>query len=185
MALDDVKMEIGHSADQSAAAIKASADAEIAKIAADADAQISIINEKEEKRLKEEVERLGRQEISSGELESKKIVLAKKKEVLAKAFSETLSSLESAPADKKLEQYKKMVAASKQVIDKPKAYIAPGDKFTAADLGVSSVAKNSTITGGLILESEDGTIQVDMQYKTILQTLWDREMKSLSDILFG
>ena len=41
------------------------------------------------------------------------------------------------------------------------------------------------MTGGIILESEDGTIQVDMQYKTILQTLWDREMKSLSDILFG
>jgi V/A-type H+-transporting ATPase subunit E len=41
------------------------------------------------------------------------------------------------------------------------------------------------MTGGVILESEDGSIQVDMQYKTILKTLWDREMKSLSDILFG
>jgi V/A-type H+-transporting ATPase subunit E len=45
--------------------------------------------------------------------------------------------------------------------------------------------KVGSITGGLILESKDGTIQVDMQYRTILQTVWDREMKSLSDILFG
>ena len=60
-----------------------------------------------------------------------------------------------------------------------------GDKFTAKDLGVSSVAVDSRMTGGIILESEDGTIQIDMQYKTLLQTLWDREMKSLSDILFG
>lgn len=185
MALDDVKLEIDRSAEESAAVIKAEAEAEVAKIMAEADAQISAMNEKEEKRLKEAVERLGRQELSSAELESKKIVLAKKKEILAKAFNETLASLESAPADKKLEQYKKMVAASKKVIDKPKAYVAPGEKFTAADLGVSSVAEDSRMTGGLILESEDGTIQVDMQYRTILQTIWDREMKSLSDILFG
>ena len=79
----------------------------------------------------------------------------------------------------------KMVKASKNVISKPKAYLAEGDKFTAKELGVSSVAVDSRMTGGIILESEDGTIQIDMQYKTLLQTLWDREMKSLSDILFG
>jgi V/A-type H+-transporting ATPase subunit E len=185
MALDDVKTEISASAEKSAAEIKAQADAEVAKINADADAQIAVINENEEKRLKEAVERLKRQEISSADLESKKIVLAKKKEILAKAFNETLASLESAPAKEKLKQYKAMVAASKKVIEKPKAYLAPGDKFTASDLGVSSVATDSRITGGIILESEDGTLQVDMQYKTILATLWDKELKSLSDILFG
>ena len=185
MALDVVKSEINKSAEDAAAAIKAEADAEVAKIMAAADAEIAAMNEKEEKRLKEAVERLGRQELSSAELESKKSVLAKKKEILARAFAETLASLESAPAKDKLEQYKKMVKASKNVIDKPKAYLAEGDKFTAKDLGVSSVAVDSRMTGGIILESEDGTIQIDMQYKTLLQTLWDREMKSLSDILFG
>jgi len=185
MALDDVKMEIGRSADESAAAIKAVADAEVVKIMTNAETEISTMKEKEEKRLKEAIERLDRQEISSAELESKKIVLVKKKEILAQAFAETLASLESAPVAKKLEQYKKMVAVSKQVIDKPKAYIAAGESFTAQDLGVSSIIVDENITSGLILESEDGAIQVDMQYKTILQTVWDRELKGLSDILFG
>ena len=98
MALDVVKSEINKSAEDAAAAIKAEADAEVAKIMAAADAEIAAMNEKEEKRLKEAVERLGRQELSSAELESKKIVLAKKKEILARAFAETLASLESAPA---------------------------------------------------------------------------------------
>ncbi len=185
MALDSVKMEINKSAEASAAAIKADADAEIAKIKADADAKIAIIEENEKKRLEEAIERLGRQEISSGELESKKIVLAKKKEILEKAFDGALASLENAPADKKLAQYKQMVAASKDVIKKPKAYLSSSDKFTAEELGVSSVAVDSRITGGLILEDEEGDVQVDMQYRTILQTIWDREIKSLSDILFG
>ena len=109
MALDVVKSEINKSAEDAAAAIKAEADAEVAKIMAAADAEIAAMNEKEEKRLKEAVERLGRQELSSAELESKKIVLAKKKEILARAFEETLASLESAPAKEKLAQYKKMV----------------------------------------------------------------------------
>lgn len=185
MALDVVKSEIYKSAEDTVAAIRADADAEIAKIMAAADTEIAVMNEKEEKRLKEAIERLGRQELSSAELESKKIVLAKKKEILARAFSETLESLESAPAKVKLGQYKKMIEASKNVIDKPKAYLAPADTFTAKDLGVSSVAVDGRITGGIILENEDGSIQVDMQYRTILQTLWDRELKSLSDILFG
>ncbi|MFA7149718.1 MAG: hypothetical protein WC067_01710 [Candidatus Methanomethylophilaceae archaeon] len=185
MALDDVKMEIDRFADESAAAIKTAADVEIAKIIANADAEISTMKEKEEKRLKEAIERLDRQEISSAELESKKIVLVKKKEILAKAFAETLASLESAPVAEKLEQYRKMVAVSKQVIDKPKAYIAAGESFTAQDLGVSSIIADEGITGGLVLESEDGAIQVDMQYKTILQTVWDRKLKDLSNILFG
>ena len=185
MALDSVKMEISKSAEASAAAIKAEADAEIAKIMAEADAQIAVIEENEKKRLEEAIERLGRQEISSAELESKKIVLAKKKEILEKAFDGALASLENAPADKKLEQYKQMVNASKDVIKKPKAYLAPGDKFTAEELGVSSVAVDGRITGGIILEDEEGDVQIDMQYRTILQTIWDREIKSLSDILFG
>jgi hypothetical protein len=36
-----------------------------------------------------------------------------------------------------------------------------------------------------MLENADGTLMVDMQYKTVLQAVWDREMKALSDILFG
>ena len=185
MALDSVKMEISKSADASAAAIRAEADEEIKKIMSEAEAQIAIIEENEKKRLEEAIERLGRQEISSAELESKKIVLAKKKEILAKAFDGALASLESASADDKLAQYKQMVESAKSVIKKPKAYLAPGDEFTAEQLGVSSVEVDSRITGGIILEDEDGDVQVDMQYRTILQGIWDREIKSLSDILFG
>jgi V/A-type H+-transporting ATPase subunit E len=78
-----------------------------------------------------------------------------------------------------------MVDAAKKAIDDPKAYCSKDEEITAADIGVSKLEKVAGITGGLILESKDGTMRVDMQYRTILQTVWDREMKSLSDILFG
>jgi len=185
MALDNVTKDIRDSARASVAAIEAERDAEAAKILAEADTVISEMKAKEDKKLKEAIEQLGRQVLSSAELESKKIVLSKKREILEKAFAGSLASLESSSDDVKKKQYRQMVDAAKKVIDDPKAYCAKDEKITAADIGVSNLEKVGNITGGLILESKDGTIQVDMQYRTILQTVWDREMKSLSDILFG
>ena len=185
MALDDVKLEIAKSAEQTAAAILAEADTEARNIMAQADAEISAMKEKEDKRLAESIERLKRQEISSAELESKKIVLAKKKEILEKAFAETLAALEAAPEKEKTAIYKKMVASAKDTIAKPKAYVPASSTATAKGLGVTKVIKTDAISSGIMLESEDGDLMIDMQYKTILQAVWDREMKALSDILFG
>ena len=81
--------------------------------------------------------------------------------------------------------YKKMVASGKAVIGNPKVYVPAGCNASAADLGVSEVIPSDKITAGVILENDDGSLQVDMQYRTILQSVWDREMKTLSDILFG
>jgi V/A-type H+-transporting ATPase subunit E len=185
MALDSVTKEIIASADVKVAEIKSKQDAEIKAIAAEADAVIADMKEKEDKKLKEAVELLKRQELSSADLESKKVVLSKKKEILAKAFENALADLESVSADEKLTQYKAMVASAKTVIESPKAFVSKDDNFTAEQLGVSSVEVNPRIRAGIILQSEDGTIEVDMQYETILQTIWDREIKTLSDILFG
>ena len=71
------------------------------------------------------------------------------------------------------------------IIENPKALMSEKDSFTAADLGVFSVEKDSRIAAGLILQSEDGQMEVDMQYSTILQSIWDREIKTVSNILFG
>jgi V/A-type H+-transporting ATPase subunit E len=185
MALTNVTQEILRDAEQRSAAIRAEAAVEIEKIKADADVKIAEMKEREDKKLKDEVERLKRQEVSSSELESKKIVLAKKKEILTEAFEKTLADLENAPADVKLAQYKAMVEEAKKVIANPKAVMSENDSFTAADLGVSEVVKDGKIRAGLILQSEDGQVEVDMQYATLLQGIWDREIKSVSDILFG
>lgn len=185
MALDSVTKEIVASADGLITVLNAEAEGEVKIINDETDRQISLMKEKEDKKLKDTVERLRRQEISSAELESKKLVLSKKKEILAKAFETALEDLESAPAEKKLEQYKLMVESAKTVIDKPVALLSPNDKFTAKQLGVKSVTEDSRITSGLILQSEDGSVEVDMQYSTVLQSIWDREIKTLSDILFG
>ena len=183
--LANVTQEILKTAEDEVSRIKAEAQAEAEKILSDASSKVAELEQKEAKKRDEEVERLKRQEISSAELESKKIVLAKKKEVLAKAFDQTLSDLENAPAEKKLEQYRAMVKKVKDIIPNPKAIMSVNDNFTAEQLGVSSVTKDERVAAGLILQSEDGQVEVDMQYSTILQSIWNREIKTVSSILFG
>ncbi len=185
MALANVTQEILSDADTKAAAIRAEANAEIVKITADADAKIAELKDKEDKRLKEAIESLNRQELSSAELESKKIVLAKKKELLAEAFDGMLADLENASSADKLAHYKAMVKVAEGIIANPKAIMSANDDFTAADLGVSSVVKDERISSGLILQSEDGSVEIDMQYSTLLKSVWDREIKAVSEILFG
>ena len=109
MALESVTKEIEASAQEAIAKVRAEYDAEIVAIRKETDAQIAEMKEAQAKRTADAVETLARQERSSAELESKKLVLLKKKEVLNRAFEATLTALESMPADKKLAYYQAMV----------------------------------------------------------------------------
>jgi len=185
MALNNVTAEIQKISDERVAKIKSETEAEVARIKAETEAKIAELKDNEDKKLAHEIERLRRQEESSAGLDSKKIVLAKKKEILSGVFADTLSDLENAPADMKLVHYKKMVEYAKTIIDEPIAIMSENDSFSAKDLGVSEIKKDSKVVAGLILQSKDGTIEVDMQYSALLRSVWDNEIKSVSDILFG
>jgi V/A-type H+-transporting ATPase subunit E len=185
MALNNVTAEINALSEERVKSIKAETAEEIARIQTETDKKIAGLKESEDKRLADTIDRMDRQEASSSELESKKVVLAKKKEILSNVFDETLHDLETAPADKKLAQYKNMVAYAKTIIENPKAIMSDKDDFSAKDLGVSEVEKDSRIVAGLILRSEDGQVEIDMQYSALLRSVWDRGIKDVSDILFG
>lgn len=184
MALKNVTEEIDKVAAEKVKTINAEAAKEVACIEQETSEKIAQLKENMDKRIAETIDRLDRQETSSAELESKKIVLAKKKEILSTVFDETLAELSNMPAAEKLAQYKKMVAYAKTIIDDPKAIMSPKDSFSAADLGVSSVETNEKVESGLILQSKDGEMEVDMQYSALLRTVWDREITEVSDILF-
>ena len=184
MALESVTKEIEASAQASAAKIREEQEAEIKAINAQADAQIAEMKEKQDKKVAETVGTLARQERSSAELESKKVVLSKKKEVLNRAFEAALADLENMPADKKLAYYKAMVASAKDIIPEPKAILSVNDKFTAKDLGVAAVEQSPKVRSGIILQSEDGKVEVDMQFSVLLKGVWDSNIREITDILF-
>ncbi len=185
MALENVVKDIMEAAEAQAAALRSEGEAEAAKLLAEADESVSELKEKEGKRLEETIGRLHRQELSSAELESKKIVLSKKKEILDRSYEETLAALLASDAKAKKKYYGMMVDAAKQVLENPKAYCPPGEAKNLKGLDVSEAVEDPAIEGGLVLESADGSVQLDMQFGSILRSVWENEMKALSDILFG
>jgi len=185
MTLENVTKEIVQSADVTIAEINSASGTEIAALKAETDATVRDVREKGEKKLAETLESLRRQEVSSADLESKKVVLSKQKEIMAEAFESALAELNSLTKAKRVAQYKKMVESAKGVIDSPIVLVSESETVTASDIGVKTVKKDPRVSGGLIFQSQDGTVEVDMQYSTILQSIWDRELKTVSDILFG
>ena len=185
MVLDKVIDDIVAAAKAEASEMLVEANAQRETILGEAKAKVSDIRKKEEIELNETVRRLKRQEISSAELEAKKIVLSKKKDILDRAFAETLEELRSMPADRKGDLYRRMIAANAEVIDDPRVYCPVGEASLLENVqGIGSVVK-SDIKGGLVLENADGTMQVDLGFETVLEGVWESEMKTISEILFG
>ena len=184
MALDNVVGQILEGANKEAAKLVQDAEKERAEILRQADESIAQKKKAQEKELQASLVRLKQQELSSAELEAKRIVLNAKKEVLDEAFRETLKELNAMPASERSKVYARIVSRTQSVIMNPKVYCPKGDASLLGSLGVRSVIERD-MEPGLILESEDGSISLDYRFKTILEGVWEKELKKVSNVLFG
>ncbi|WP_026069076.1 V-type ATP synthase subunit E family protein [Methanomassiliicoccus luminyensis] len=184
MALDKVANEILENAQQEANLRIQRAEEERARIMKDADSEIEKIQRQEEKDLQEAILRMRRQELSSAELEAKKVVLNKRKEVLNRTFEETLQDLSAMGPKEKSALYKKILAEGKKVISRPKVYCPTGEADLLAGLRGAASLTEIDMEPGLLIESEDGTVRLDLRFRTILESIWDKELKNVSNILF-
>lgn len=184
MALDKVANDILDNARKEADQRVQEAEKERAKILQESDQRIDKMRKAEEKELQDGLMRMRRQELSSAELEAKKIVLNKRKDILNRAFEEMLKELSAMDHKEKSALYKKIVADGKKVIHRPKVFIPKGEADLLAGLRGCESLTETDMGSGLILENEDGTVRLDYRFKTILESIWDRDMKSISNVLF-
>jgi V/A-type H+-transporting ATPase subunit E len=185
MALDKVVKDITDSARREADALIERAEEEKKAILGESEEQISKMRKAQEKELEDALKRLRRQEISSAELEAKKIVLNKKKEILDRTFEEALSELSAMPSNDKARVYRKSIDAAKTVIPRPKVFCPRGESGLLNGIpGLGDISEMDT-EAGLILETEDGSVRLDYRFRTILEGIWEQELKEISEILFG
>jgi V/A-type H+-transporting ATPase subunit E len=184
MALDKVANDILESARKEADQRIQEAEKEKARILQDSDQKIDRMRKVEEKELQDNITRMRRQELSSAELEAKKIVLNKRKDILNRTFDEALKELSAMGPKEKASLYKKIVADGKKTIHKPKVFIPNGEADLLAGLRGCESLTEMDMGSGLILENEDGSVRLDYRFKTILEGIWDKELKSISNTLF-
>jgi V/A-type H+-transporting ATPase subunit E len=184
MAMEEVAKDILDKASKEADLRIQAAENERAKILQEADLKIENMRKAEEKELQDNLARMRRQEVSSAELEAKKIVLNKRKEILNKTFEETLSELTNMSPHDKSALYKKILTDEKKTIHRPKVFCPKGEADLLAGLRGCECLTEMDMSPGLILENEDGSVRLDYRFKTILETIWDRELKTVSNMLF-
>ena len=170
------------------------AQAEVSKINAEADAEVSTILDEARQNAKkimgdrlakaeDDVKKLRQQEISSANLEVKRRMLNARKEVLDKVYSQSVGLITNLPTSKNEELLKAII--DKYQGNGAKIYSNKDSEKLVTKLSSLTYAGNIDCIGGVVIENEDSTIRLDYTYDIILDSVNDKSMKQISDILFG
>jgi V/A-type H+/Na+-transporting ATPase subunit E len=145
-----------------------------------------------EESIDKQVRHIESQEISAANLLVKRELLNTQKGLLDEVYRQALESLRMLPDSVHKEAIRSLLSDAKQQIpegvvhsnarDMPalKEIIAQKSEFAGYSPG-----KNVDIPGGIIVESRDGTLQIDLSYRTFLDQVWETGLKNASDILFS
>lgn len=174
--------------------IQEGARAEVSRIKAEGDAKASeIINEAKEIQKKmlgdslakaeEDLQSLHQQVISSANLEVKRITLNKRKELLDTVYIQTVEKIKSMPVSKKEELLKTIL--NKHEASGARVYSSKDSEGAVKKLTSLSYAGKIDSIGGVVLENEEGTVRLDFTYDSILNKVYERSLKQISDILYG
>jgi len=136
-------------------------------------------------RVEATLSQMEQQELSSAELEAKRVLLEAERKVMEELKEQVLDELSNYPADRRKKLYAKLVSNAKKELvrgsvysnkaDKPLLQLPPGMTFGGVIEG----------KGGLVFESEDKTVRLDYRFESILDDLWNAEMREIYMKLFG
>jgi V/A-type H+-transporting ATPase subunit E len=125
------------------------------------------------------------QEVSSAELESKRLILESQRRVMDELRGEVLDDLTRIPADRRKKMYSKLIARAKSELGECYVYSNEKDKaFLQLPAGMLN-GGSMDARGGLIFESKDRRVRLDFRFETLLDDLWNSRMKEIYSRLFG
>jgi len=175
-------------------AIQAKGKAEVDQILAEAQAErertLSEVRveadralEDAEARAKVAAERKRVQDLARAELEARKLVLAAQKEDLDEVYRRALARLSSLRENP---EFLGMLLKANEAEWKTggKVYSSAKDEAVVKGLVGKAYAGHIDTSGGLIIESADGSRRVDLRYESILRDVWNDSVREVAEILW-
>lgn len=169
---------------------KAEADEILAQARAEAQRTLSDVRSEGEKSLKdaeqrarEAAERKRVQDLARAELEARKIVLAGQKDALDEVYGRTLTRLAGL---KENEAFLRALLKANEAEWKSGGRIYSTAKDEAIVKGIvgRGYAGHTEATGGVVIESADGTRRVDLRYESVLRDVWNDSVREVAGILW-
>ena len=183
MGLDHVKKEIIDQAEEEAKHIVGAAKEQTKK---DTDAGHGIADAFEaeiDAALKKELDSLDKRYYANMQLLSKKILLAKKKELLEQLFEEFSEGLAKMSKAEKTKILQTLVDRAKKQCAIGKIYCASQDVSIVK--GFFPAVEQKSLIGGIVAESKDGYYRYDYSFDTMLNQLQERKLQEVYALLFG
>jgi V/A-type H+-transporting ATPase subunit E len=150
-----------------------------------ADKRIAEERAMDERKTKAAIAQMEQQELSSAELESKRISLAAQRTSMDVLKKQVLEEIARLPNDKRKVMYSKLVSKAKKELGECVVYFNKADKPLLQLPSGMSVGGPIECVGGLVFESKDRSIRLDYRFESMLEDVWNRKMREIYGKLFG
>ncbi len=191
MGLEAVVSEIQEKGRREAEAIRQEGEREVTQILSAAQSRVAGMKEGADREVSDTIRKIIDQETSAAHLVVKRETLNAEKELLDEVYRSTLAALTQLPESFHREALKKLLAQAGREIKSGKVYCSGRDvplvqQLIKEAIGLSGyrLGGQREIEGGVIVESDDGTVTIDLSYRTFLDKVWESGLKDASDILF-
>jgi V/A-type H+-transporting ATPase subunit E len=191
MGLEAVVEDIRGKGKSEAEKIRAESRQEVEHILAAANKRVAEIKLAAEEDVARQATHLMSIEVSAANLLVKRELLNTKKEMLNQVYQITLAEISRLPESFHKEAIKKLLTEVKKEMPKGTIYCNARDVPAAKavlsehrDFAGFSLGNPIDTEGGIIVESEEGGLQIDYSYRTFLDRVWESGLKDASDILF-
>jgi V/A-type H+-transporting ATPase subunit E len=192
MGLEAVVGDIRAKGQKEADAIREETKAEVNGILGASQVQAEKIKLAVEEAVSKQVKHIESQELSAANLVVKRERLNTQKALLDEVYQKALDSVQKLPDSFHREAIKSLLSDAKKQIPEGIVHCNARDMKALKELIAQenvfkgySVGNEVDIEGGVMVESKDGTLQLDLSYRTFLNMVWETGLKDASDILFG
>jgi len=152
------------------------------RIMQDAKEKVEEYRTEKERETRNLIVRMRTQEISSAELEAKRMHLSMEKEILEMVYEEAKKKIASLPKEKDEALLEELLRAHGS--PNSGVYCAKKNENFVRSLGVQFAGAIVCI-GGVVIESGDCTTRMDLTYDTFLKEVYEKNMKDIAQSLFG
>ncbi|WP_299335137.1 V-type ATP synthase subunit E [Haloplanus sp.] len=191
MSLDTVVEDIREEARARAEEIRAEGEDRAAEIIEEAEADADEILEDREAAVEREIEQRRDQAVSSAKLEAKQARLEARRDALGDVREAVETAVVDIDGERRRSLTETLLDAAAEEFDEGESVSVYGRADDAElledlleDYDGFSVAGEYDCLGGVVVESEESRVRVNNTFDSILETVWEDNLKELSDRLF-
>ena len=191
MSLETVVEDIRDEARARAEEIRAEADERADEILSEAEADAEQIHEEREAEVEREIEQLREQRLSSAKLKAKQARLGARRDVLEDVHDEVEQAIADLEGERREELTRALVEAAAAEFDDGAELSVHGRsedqqliEDILTDYDGATFAGTRECLGGVVVESEASRVRVNNTFDSVLETVWEDNLKAISDRLF-